>query len=424
MLARSGCVFAYPDIATAREQHRHGEPVFVSRSGAKRTAFDCELVLLREDAPKLLGLAQAAPTAVLDDSLLRTNVQKAVRRKDGEAARRSVLQYLLQPRGTGVTEARRKLLARLPIIAAEDAGAVPLLASAVWFYLAATSTDVGGTEFAATVAACAAQLAEQDRPTWVAGGRTHTVQKAAWDDPSWTRPPALAALDLGALKGSAGRSVPPAEMGLLIAVGVAADNAHDPQEKLWLQSLEKYVYEQVTTSSHSQCPFGCAPHAECPKVGAQQQQAQDPAPLGEDGALLPSTGRFFFSADFHGAARWGKVVTALRGNRELGGVSEKAFKDMAKEESYLNVRDHPTMHLLNLPQPVKAPRGGGWEEIAKKTWTEVATVMWSAQAGGQGKGAGSGKGVGGGKRASSGGGGDAGPPKKQLTLFQQGWGKK
>eukprot|EP00290_Baffinella_frigidus_P020317 CAMPEP_0180190026 /NCGR_PEP_ID=MMETSP0987-20121128/661_1 /TAXON_ID=697907 /ORGANISM="non described non described, Strain CCMP2293" /LENGTH=336 /DNA_ID=CAMNT_0022144427 /DNA_START=152 /DNA_END=1157 /DNA_ORIENTATION=+ len=327
LLARSGCVFAYPDIATAREQHRHGEPVFVSRSGAKRTAFDCELVLLREDAPKLLGLAQAAPTAVLDDSLLRTNVQKAVRRKDGEAAAQvspAVLTAAARHGGDG---------------------------------LAATSTDVGGTEFAATVAACAAQLAEQDRPTWVAGGRTHTVQKAAWDDPSWTRPPALAALDLGALKGSAGRSVPPAEMGLLIAVGVAADNAHDPQEKLWLQSLEKYVYEQVTTSSHSQCPFGCAPHAECPKVGAQQQQAQDPAPLGEDGALLPSTGRFFFSADFHGAARWGKVVTALRGNRELGGVSEKAFKDMAKEESYLNVRDHPTMHLLNLPQPVKAPRG-------------------------------------------------------------------
>ena len=44
------------------------------------------------------------------------------------------------------------------------AGAVPLLSSAVWFYLAATSVELEGTGFEVTAAACAAQLAEQVQP--------------------------------------------------------------------------------------------------------------------------------------------------------------------------------------------------------------------------------------------------------------------
>jgi hypothetical protein len=37
------------------------------------------------------------------------------------------------------------------------------------------------------------------------------------------------------VEGAPGVSVPPKEMGLLIALGVASDNAHDPAEKRWLE---------------------------------------------------------------------------------------------------------------------------------------------------------------------------------------------
>ena len=110
-----------------------------------------------------------APSDALDalDSLLRTNVQKSVRARIPEVASASVVHYLAQTMQVGakqVNKRRGDLLARMPIVAAEDAGPVPTLAACILYDLAATSPAFGfDPSDALIVANCAASLAEVGR---------------------------------------------------------------------------------------------------------------------------------------------------------------------------------------------------------------------------------------------------------------------
>ena len=77
---------------------------------------------------------------VINESLLRTNIQKAVRQKKEEPARLSALHYLartMRPGATDVNGRRKTLLARLPFVAGEDAGLCPHLAAVILHSLTA-----------------------------------------------------------------------------------------------------------------------------------------------------------------------------------------------------------------------------------------------------------------------------------------------
>ena len=105
----------------------------------------------------------------LDASLLRTNVRKAVRRQLPHVAAESAMQYLAQ---SSSRSEQADLLKLLPILAAEDATAVPLLPACIFFALGATELEFGTID-RRIVARCAAQLALAPR-------EPSCVSKAAW----------------------------------------------------------------------------------------------------------------------------------------------------------------------------------------------------------------------------------------------------
>ena len=213
VLCEDNLVRAYATVAEARAAHPRilAQHVEVKETGAKAAPQDDCYTLLREPeaAPTLPRLISVLSS--LRGNLLRTNVQKAVRRQDAAAAavgaapqtrkptlpdpkpytstrpdallaaawQASVAQYFAQAQDKGQNAYQKKLLERLPIIAAEDATTVPLLPLAVFHRLGATSFVDGpkaARQAAPALALCAAQLAAAqrdpactDRHTWGAG---------------------------------------------------------------------------------------------------------------------------------------------------------------------------------------------------------------------------------------------------------------
>ena len=177
VLCEDHLVRAYATVDEARASRPRiilEQPFEVKESGAKAAPQDDCYALLRE--PVAVPTLPAVSSS-LQGSLLRTNVQKAVRRQDAAAAAASVAQYFAQAQGVGQNDFQKTLLERLPIIAAEDATTVPLLPLAVFHRLGATSLGSDAARQAApALALCAAQLAAAprdpaciDRRTWRAG---------------------------------------------------------------------------------------------------------------------------------------------------------------------------------------------------------------------------------------------------------------
>ena len=123
VLCTDGLVRAYSSVASARAERPATGSLehAVTQLGMKVTAASGEhhYTLLIEAAALEGEPPPAAAARALDESLLRTNVQKAVRRQDAVAARASVLQYMAQRPAEGRHEYQRKLLVRLAVMAAE-----------------------------------------------------------------------------------------------------------------------------------------------------------------------------------------------------------------------------------------------------------------------------------------------------------------
>ena len=125
VLDANGCVHAFPSVQAAKDSFspvQLGSPVFCSWTGATQKGKPEEVALLQPAAHKPQPLPGI--TSVLDESLLRTNMQKAIRRKLPDATHGSVMQILAQLSPDASAADVKKLLLRFIIIAAEDCGLV------------------------------------------------------------------------------------------------------------------------------------------------------------------------------------------------------------------------------------------------------------------------------------------------------------
>ena len=134
---------------------------YVTATGAAGTGGDAEGFALARAADSPAGGAHAKTSVIYDAPVLRTLLQKQVRRMMGGAAHATCAQLLSQlaHQQKGRNTDRKKLLERLVIIAGEDAGPAPGLAAVLFFHLSATRAAIGfGANDAAAVACCAAAL--------------------------------------------------------------------------------------------------------------------------------------------------------------------------------------------------------------------------------------------------------------------------
>ena len=389
--AADGLVYAYRTLDTARAAHPGvGDPVHVTETGARdATSTQFALLVCPLDEPATVPEVSAS----LDDSLLRTNVQKAVRRQDAAAAKASVLQLIAQRPSKGENAYDKKWLERLAIIAAEDATVVPLLPTAIFHLLGATSLGPAAVDACAGhLADCAAALARAPRDPACASA---SAAEWALDDHQLYK---LAMLQGG--NGVAPRENIfkhgwcPKDSAMVLLLGLAArmygrggplDN-----ESRWLASLELAVRTRLERGQPA-CVAAVATATDGP-----------PVPLGPDGTLLAPEHRLYYSADFHNPKRWKVLQETLVGKD--GARNQTALKEAMKEAAYRNVRDAPLVHRLNFARPAP-PHDEPWKvELFGGRWPRLASLLWQPEkiaAAAQGK-----------KRAAASAGGSGGKQSK------------
>jgi hypothetical protein len=365
VLGTDGCtVRAYRDEVAARKAVSGCEVRYVSDKGSKKTRNEADFALLvpSNDVYSKSAANRPRASASYDLSLLTTNVQKAVRRQDADVARLTVRQYFGQRPTKGSTEYYRKLLLRLPVIAAEDAAARPGLALAIFLYLGATSWDNDSvlSRSVEAIAECAAELALAPRDI------TCVADSDAW---SRKREAPVSANQIDALC--------PEDAALVWLLGAASkilergspDHSADAK---WVASLQA----SVLTQAQARCE-GFASAFASPASGAM--------PEGPGGAEvdLPTKAQYFFSADFHNKERCQALMLALQNGRAAGApvaaklaklTSAAALKAAMKPHAYLNLRDAPFVHLLNHKKPVTAA-----DEAFVAWWASEATKLWAAK---------------------------------------------
>lgn len=360
VLCADGLVRAYDTVASARAAHPaagviHGASHGVTEFGAKAAPQDGKHhYMLLVEAAAVAGSVPAV-TAVLDESLLRTNVQKAVRRMDAAAAHASVLQYFAQRPPTGTNEYQKKLLVRLAVMAAEDATTVPLLPTAIFHLLGGTSLGHDAAHgAAATLAACAAQLAAAPRdPACTSAGawRVELLPKEKLINRPRPRPfdqEGCSALDAAQV--------------ILIDCAARIVGRRENLEGLWLFALERAMCARLSAGDPVCMQLSAPAMAAVPAAASLQA----------DGTLVPEGKRFTFSADFHNKVRWERLFPALKG---VGGLGTKTkVKSAMRQEALRNVRDHGVVHLLTVPT-APATENAPFEE----RWRAVARALWAAQ---------------------------------------------
>ena len=340
-------------------------PAYVTRTGARaKDALDADFALL------VVGCTGATapvppPTKALDQSLLRTNVQKAIRRQLPGAAARSVMQYLSQPSAgkTSLSNADIKtLLQRLPVDAAEDATTVPRLGAAIFLALGATS-QLGITAqspaAARHVACCAAELAAAPRdPSFETAPKWNQGRGANPTSPDLDEATKLILVrsPLQVIEAAGDRADHAA---LVLLLHVAAETAF--KEKSKLRSLWAAA---ATRLGRGEPP--------CP---AFQLPPLPSFELSGDGTLLPPAERLFYSADFHNKDRWAELRRRLRARGVQ--TDEKSLKSAVAREAYLNVRDAPAVHCLISGCQKPPPLPKEWEtRLCEVEWPAVAAQLW------------------------------------------------
>jgi hypothetical protein len=351
-------VHAYRDETDALNTVGELQPCvrYVSEKGAKKPKHEADFALV-------VAESKQAPTKKLraremyDKSLLCTNVQKAVRRQDAEGARITVLQYFAQRPTKGTTEYSRKLLLRLPVIAAEDASAKPGLALAMFLYLGATSWDTDSviSRCVEAVAECAAQLALAPRDL------NCVADSAGW---SKKRVTAVSAGQIAALR--------PEDAALVWLLGAASKilergSLDDSSDARWVASLQESVIKRRGTCDSS-------PYAS-PASSAVAES------LARAEVIFPLQAQYIPSADGHNESRCQALLSKLQSARsagapavaELGNLtSVAALKAAMKPHVYLNLRDAPYVHVLNHKERVSQMNGAflAW-------WAGEAAILWA-----------------------------------------------
>ena len=298
------------------------------------------------------GLALPSTRYGYDPSLLRLAFQKHVRWQRPEHAAAVVLQYLRQhavdAHGTEQRKARRRLLERMLVVAAEDAAAVPALPIAAFHGLAAGSK--GGSEAlgfgmndALNVAAAAAAIAVAPRTQLHTTTRQPTAsaqqERALHDLLRWQA-------DLASKRPS--------------GVGCPAAAAE------WLSKLADSV--------------SCVDWSTAPG---------DYKSLLDKDEQLPPECMPYFAVGHHAntkasEARFLLLAEAIRSDRLVGlppTVSNEALNNVLKPLAYRNVRDGDLIHALLWPQPtskLSAPPGS-WQARVLAEWPRLATPFWMPQ---------------------------------------------
>ena len=337
VLEADGIVHAYPTVTAAKAAHPNaGEPSFVSEHGALRTEDMAEFALLKIAPNNQLFLPQ--PRKQLPDSLLRTNIQKSVRRCNPTAARNSLLQLLAQRNWGNRNNYNRKFLIRLPIIAAEDATVVPLLPMAIFHWLGATTYGPDAVDASAYhLGECAASLACAPRDP-------ACTSKAQWTLDEDRR---VAFLKSGREDGSLykpehvfDRGWSSQECGMYLTLWAVKRmrGQYLDEESRWLMSLEIAVMNRLANGRPA-----------CPPPRVEGEAAvMPPIQLCPQGTLLGKEHRHYFSADYHNEERWFLLRTFLydsrgvkpgpNGKRGLPICNNKdTLKEAMREKSYLNV---------------------------------------------------------------------------------------
>ena len=294
----------------------------------------------------LLRAAEAAPGGTTglatnlfyDASLLRTAAQKLVRRQMGVAAATVVLQYLRQlasPGAKNVNGERKKILERIVIAAAEDAGLANSLAIGVFHFLGATSPAIGfGARDAYAVAKGYGALASAPRPD-------ERYFKELPDEPDE----------------SPFHDHHPERWAMSLGLRLMANNVRGNPERRWLRELEG----------------SCRIQGPLPPANDWSPHALKPT------EPLPSGCRPYFAVDFHNAARGVQLFADLRKAVPLAASrSDEALKKVLEPHAYLNMRDTELgiCHKFNHKKPLPSHAEGSWEAQVLAAWDTVAARFW------------------------------------------------
>ena len=367
-LCADSVVRAYRTVAEARAAHPGLAPAVyaITEFGARAAqgSDDHHYSLLHTELPAVKTTTPAL-TASLDESLLRTNVQKSVRRQLPVAARDSVLQYFAQVPSKGQNDYQKKLLERLAVMAAEDASTVPLLPTVIFHLVGATAIGPNQAHASATIVAeCAAQLAMAHRDP-------DCTNAHAWQPDDGEQ---LQLVKLRFKENIFAKGWDAADVAQVLLVHVAAKIVGRrcrawEMEGRWLFALERAMRGRLAAGRPA-----CAASLWTPSTSGVWP------PLQPDGTLLALADRLYFSADWHNPARWKELQGRLK--QSLSKLVK--LKDAMKQQSLLNVRDaqHTTfraavVHVLTVPQK---PDTTPWpKELYERAWPEAASALWAAR---------------------------------------------
>lgn len=363
-------------------------PVALSGNCGKPSAQSPTAVLVgRVHVRGSPGAAHWAPPpagSAYDEALLVTNVQKAVRRRLPQAAARSAAQFLRQ--ATSGT-ARRELLRRAPIVAAEDSSATPLLAALLFAHMTATTLPPSRRDLSLVVAAYA-QLAAAPRDEQFDEFCERADNLGAQYDGF---PPLDEAHEvaLGLLRWVEAAAPVEAEArearrenaALVLLLHVHATCERRPgAERTWLaasaHAWRLRASEDLGGWSDARWRAWRAAHA-LRYVGGLEATGPDAGERLDICAPLRAEDRLFFSADYHSRARMDLLAAPLA--RALGSAEPGALRAAMSEHCLRNVRDAPLVHALTCRRGVPAGSALARQEAFVERWSQLAAQIWSAR---------------------------------------------
>ena len=260
-------------------------------------------------------------------------------------------------------------------MAAEDATTVPLLPTAIFHLVGATSLGPDAAHSAAmTLATCAAQLAAAPRDP-----ACTSVQVWRPDDGEKLR--LIGLLGASQMLGrqrifDQGWSALDCAQFIMIdcAARIVGRRPGSDLECAWLFALERAMRARLAAGG------ACVP----PSAPAMSM-APMAGSLQADGTLLPEAQHFYFSADFHNSQRFERLFASLK---DVAGLDKKKQLQTAmKQQALGNLRDQGVVHRLTVataPTPVNTHLEERWEAEARALWVAQAAPSKKRARGGAG----------------------------------------
>lgn len=378
-------------------------------------------------SPDAAQWVSPSATSTYDEALLVTNVQKAVRRQLSDAAARSAAQYLRQvTSGT----ARRELLRRAPIVAAEDAAVTPLLAPLLFAHLTATTLPPLHRDIGLVIAAYAQMAAaprDEEFGAFCRNSDALGAQHEGFPPLDDVQPVALGLLcwvDAASCHDTREARRESAALVLLLHIHASCER-RPGAERTWLAANAHMWRARAAEGSRgwSDAKWAAWRAAHVGPVGLPSPEpplatAQQPPAAAADGAresdravaqaappaalpsLLPlvlaplrAEDMLFYSADYHSRERMEVLGVPLAA--ALGASEGGALRMAMSEHCLRNVRDAPLVHALTCRRHVPVGSALARQECFLERWAQLAAHIWRARPcvapGPGGKGAGAAK---------------------------------